>query len=1151
MAEDNTVGVILGELSSAFRPLKDGLSSVSAFEQFMKDLGWNVDIIPPPVESIASGISTMITELENAQNNNFSASSVSNLLTAFRNVIDGIDQIKTAPDALIPAILRDENFREEFPVRVVEYLIVRYLHENHPRIGFWLSFTGVIKIDYVAKTANRPAYMSRRIDLAVIPQFFTNPLSIFETNYGWGTDDFNAGKFLRHIEDLLIYFGAHVGRGQAPAELNTAFGVPAPTDPLQPGSPALNVLLFSTYGSSGFIETGLTLVALPKEGTKKPGLALVPFAKGAISQTITITPELLFMFRAAFDVQGGLGVELRPESGLRLIVGFNDGPATHATGEIQLRLENRKAGEHTYIMGSGDGSYIRYDSLSLETGLKVDASDGVDLYIEAELVGGAVALKPGADGFLQKILPAEGIGGNFDTALGWSLRNGVYFRGSGGLEIRLPSHIDLGPISIEGLTMTFKVDNGEFPLSIGADIKAALGPLTAVVQNMGITATFSFPSESSRKNLGLMRLEVDFKPPNGVGLSIDAGGLKGAGFLYLDFDKGEYLGALELEFKNTFALKAVGIINTKMPDGTDGFALLIIITTEFTPIQLGFGFSLNGVGGLLGLNRTVRIDVLREGVKTGALNSVLFPQNVVANINRIVSDLKQIFPIEEGHFLIGPMVKIGWGSSILTLELGLLLDIPRPMFAILGVLKMVLPTEEAAVLKLQVNFLGVVDFENKYISFDATLFDSRLLIFTLTGDMALRINWGETSMFVLSVGGFHPAFHEAPADLQHMTRITLALLSGSNPRITIECYFAVTSNTVQFGAKAELYAGACGFSIQGYIGFDVLFQFDPFRFIAEIYAGLALKMGSTNIMSLRLRGSLAGPEPWDVKGEASFSILFFEITISFHETWGDDPASIAREGADVLELLKEQVAEPRNWKADIPDNNHLHVTVKTVEAPGDSIVIHPFGVLSFNQTLVPLNFTINKFGEKVPSGDTRFALTDVKTGTTALSSQNIKDRFAPAQFTAMKDSDKLSSPSFAKMDSGFELTGSSGLLMPPNPVSKSVEYEVTYLRNKEISFAGIYKIVSAWFKTAVKGSAVANSKISYRNNKVSGLAPAEVKNVKEEFVIANVSDMRQHAVNLKTSSYAGAVQLQNELLAQKPALKGKVQVLSTYELNRS
>ena len=168
----------------------------------------------------------------------------------------------------------------------------------------------------------------------------------------------------------------------------------------------------------------------------------------------------------------------------------------------------------------------------------------------------------------------------------------------------------------------------------------------------------------------------------------------------------------------------MGVINTKMPDGSPGFSLLIIITAEFPPIQLGFGFTLNGVGGLLGLNRTARIDVLRQGIKTNVLNSILFPTDVVANMSRIISDLKQVFPPLNDRFLIMPMGKLGWGApTVLTLELGLLLEIPVARIAILGVIKALLPGEDKALLRLQVNFLGVIDFENKYISFDASLYD--------------------------------------------------------------------------------------------------------------------------------------------------------------------------------------------------------------------------------------------------------------------------------------------------------------------------------------------------------------------------------------------------------------------------------------------
>jgi len=112
-----------------------------------------------------------------------------------------------------------------------------------------------------------------------------------------------------------------------------------------------------------------------------------------------------------------------------------------------------------------------------------------------------------------------------------------------------------------------------------------------------------------------------------------------------------------------------------------------------------------GVGGLLGLNRTLDSEALRLGVRTGGVSSVLFPPDVIGNIVRIVSDLKAFFPIALGHFVVAPMGKIGW-ASILSLEVGIILDIPAPQLTIIGVLRCILPTEDEAVLKLQVNLVS-------------------------------------------------------------------------------------------------------------------------------------------------------------------------------------------------------------------------------------------------------------------------------------------------------------------------------------------------------------------------------------------------------------------------------------------------------------
>ena len=129
---------------------------------------------------------------------------------------------------------------------------------------------------------------------------------------------------------------------------------------------------------------------------------------------------------------------------------------------------------------------------------------------------------------------------------------------------------------------------------------------------------------------------------------------------------------------------------------------------------------------------------LMDGVRTDAIQSIMFPQDVVANAPRIISDLQAIFPPQEGTFLIGPMAKLGWGTpTLISLSLGVIIEIPPGDVAILGILKMALPAEDLAILVLQVNFAGALEFDKQRFYFFASLFDSHVLFITITGDMGV------------------------------------------------------------------------------------------------------------------------------------------------------------------------------------------------------------------------------------------------------------------------------------------------------------------------------------------------------------------------------------------------------------------------------
>src|SRR4030095_5707777 len=104
----------------------------------------------------------------------------------------------------------------------------------------------------------------------------------------------------------------------------------------------------------------------------------------------------------------------------------------------------------------------------------------------------------------------------------------------------------------------------------------------------------------------------------------------------------------------------------------------------------------------------------------GAVNSILFPTNIVANAPKILSDLRAIFPPQEGTFLIGPMAKIGW-ATLITLLIGVIIEIPGNV-VILGRLGAVLPDADDPVLILQVSFVGALEFDKRRIWVFATLF---------------------------------------------------------------------------------------------------------------------------------------------------------------------------------------------------------------------------------------------------------------------------------------------------------------------------------------------------------------------------------------------------------------------------------------------
>ena len=136
---------------------------------------------------------------------------------------------------------------------------------------------------------------------------------------------------------------------------------------------------------------------------------------------------------------------------------------------------------------------------------------------------------------------------------------------------------------------------------------------------------------------------------------------------------------------------------------------------------------------------------------------------------------------------------------------------------------------------------------------------------------------------MLAAGGLNPRF-APPAGFPPLERVAIALCSGKNPRLICDAYLAITANTVQFGARASLYAEAFGFSVTGDLGFDALVTLLPPHFIVDFHVEVQLKHKSHNLFKVTLDGTLEGPLPLWIAAKAKFEILWFSFSVHFNFT---------------------------------------------------------------------------------------------------------------------------------------------------------------------------------------------------------------------------------------------------------------------------
>ena len=1140
MSSEAFLKSVLAGFASAFDPLRQAVTSPAALNQFLAEFGWALS--PSDLGAVTGSLAGL--PASSGDPSNQSAGQLATELIGASTAVRKIAQ-SGAPSA----------FASTFPTELLDYLVYFALARQSPPVFSLLHFVGVLTEQKMPAdpATNRAEFVLREVHWDRLGGLADDPLQTIKGTYGWGTN-FDGDGFIRSLGVLIRGFGGNASLQRADPALIAQYYSPA-TQGVR-GTQNLIVSPPSLAGSatSGSVTSNgrlafltIPIPASPSTAGPEDGLALMPVITGQASDTFPIGDNV--SLKIAGDMLARpVRAELHPGQS---IVRATPGDAhVDATARLDAKAP---AGSPWIALGAADSSRLEVAVTHASLGFSGQLDGDLDLAIEVGVDTGTLVIDLGdSDAFVQNTAGAGQSSAPFAFTLKWSSKSGFSISGSPNLSVTIPLQLSLGAVKIQSITVALgrATDGNGVTLDGTAALSVSIGPVGATISGVGFRVAVESADGSSPGNLGNADFSFGFKTPDGVGLVIDAAGVSGGGFLKHDSATHEYSGVLQLEF-NDLALQAFGLITTQVA-GRAGYSLLALIDADFPPVQLGWGFTLDGVGGLVGVNRSASTDALHAALKANTLSSILFPKNAITNAPQVLATLDAIFPTAAGRFVFGPMALIGWGTpTVLTAAIAIVVELPEPIRIILiARLSVRLPSESEALVRINLDALGILDFSRDSLSLDATLFDSKLLDYTLSGDMALRANWSSSQReFLLAIGGFHPQF-APPAGFPSLKRITIDMPSGPVSKLRLAAYLAVTSNTVQFGATLDVFIGVSEFGLSGHLGFDAILQLAPFHFDADVSGQVALTAGGDDLMSVGLEATLSGPAPWNIAGDFKVHIVFFDVHKSFSHSWGDDAPAQPIAPVEVLPLLTAALADSRNWGAGLPPGSSALVSLRSSDST--ATYVHPLSRLEVHESVVPLGLSITRFGAAPTVGASSFAITSYQVNGSAPPHETIQDDFAPAQFFDLSDDEKLARPSFEPHDAGVRLSGK--LVSSGAPISKAISYETFYvdlpgaaLRTDPVPAPKTFNLADLSLILAIGASGRAAIRSAGNRRYAAPGAPVEI--APQSFVIADRTSLAPAGIGTSTgTTYSDARASLNVALAQNPSKRAALQIVASHEI---
>jgi hypothetical protein len=1142
-------------------PLRLRLQSLEGLEYLFYRYGWNATLdsatmsriqsdltVVAPLEAFATVAENLEAKLAANPDAQLSAADVESLLQAAGPLVAALAQFKLPDLSGLADPLGRPEFWESIAENIFDDLLEEYLRIYHPGFYLVLRVFGVVRFDATVPTeAARQPYTRTSFDWSRAVAALKDPLTALKTVYHWGdpATPFAYEEALAAMAAVLHALGV-TSSSVAPAIVVNPPFAPDSAKGIANDAESLRIVLLSGNSTvdKAFYNLGFEIYPALRTGEAQPsGLMLRPIIEGGASTTLPLGKSLKLTWTVAASLDNVIGFAVFP-SEYDIIGGA---PALGTSLVLSLAVPGP-----LYLLGNANSSRIEVSNFSL--GLSLGGSlDDPELAFQLSCAGaggtpGCKVVVPlgDADSFVSSSVKQNELDFSFSPTILWSTKSGFSFNGNAALDIDLPLGVGLGPITITDANLSFgegskTTSSSTLSLIIGLGIKGQLGPIGFVVDRMGFECDLvpyspadvrALPAGSAPA-LGSLDVQLGFAPPKGVGLSVDAAAVSGGG--YLSHSNDQYSGALELSICGV-AVKAFGLIETQLPGGVKGYSALVILTAEFSPgLQIGYDFTLDGVGGLLGINRTVSTANVETAIWAHHFDGLLFPKNPVTAAPALMAAIDSYFPAAEGRYLFGPLAKIGWGDGMVEVLLGLVIELPEPIkLLLLGEVDVQVPVKLPQ-LNLHIDFAGGIDFGQKLAFFDASLHDSKIERYPLGGDLAFRYDWGDAPVFALAVGGFNPGY-QAPANFPTLKRLSLAI-GAPDVQMTAQAYVAMTSNTLQFGARIELTAGTSSLNVHGFLGFDALVEWDPFAFSFALSAGVDLRAGGSTLASVHLDGTVAGTSPWHVSGDASVSFLFFDVSVHVDKQWGDTATALPP--PDPTPLVIAALQDPSAW---IPlASAFVNTVITAAPAPtdaGGALLLDPAGGVRISQSVAPLGQAITRFAGTPLAAPVTLDI-DSANVSGATTTANATAEFALAQFVDMTDDQKLSLPSFQPLDAGIDIGGDGidlGQSGRSRSVATSLAYETTIIDSAAQQRPGTSYVLS-W-----------ESQLAMHARLVDFATPPPLVTLAaEQYIIAGSADLKARPDVATDGTKHGALTALNAYVTANPAARGQLQVVLASE----